>query len=266
MNKLIKATLLTAACVVCTTLITSTAYAEDLILDYSDQSCSDDILFDNNVSADSDDILISVSRSRRADDLLTVEPVDDDILVNPVADVPGDEIIITNPSYRTVNPTPVVTNPTPVVTNPTPAPADPTPSEPVVTSGKTLPSVTVTSDMKRALELINQQRTKAGLKPLTMSTTLNSIAYLRANEASQKYSHIRPNGKQCISIYSEYGISYNCAGENLAVGQKTAERAVSAWMMSSSHMRCMLNADYTQVGISCIQVNGVTYWALSLIG
>ena len=124
--------------------------------------------------------------------------------------------------------------------------------------------VTVTDTMRRMLDAINKRRAKAGVCQLTFRSDLNKVAALRVNEVTKKFSHTRANGKNWVSILTENGVAHEAAGENLACRINDPEQVVSAWAMSPSHNRCMLNGDYAHAGIGTVTVNGCTYWTLTL--
>ena len=122
----------------------------------------------------------------------------------------------------------------------------------------------VTNEMSRALDAINARRASAGAKKLTFSADLNRAAAARVKEITVKFSHVRPNGKTNVSILREFGIDYNCAGENIACCIDSAEDAAAAWATSTTHSRCMLNKDYGHAGIGVTTVDGITYCVLIL--
>lgn len=110
---------------------------------------------------------------------------------------------------------------------------------------------------------INALRAKNGLAPLVMDRELNDIASVRSQECSQKWSHIRPNGKhgyEMIKGRSE-------AGENLAYCEGSANAESTAIMFnelcnSPTHLDNMLYAGFKTVGISSYEAtDGCTYVA-----
>lgn len=99
------------------------------------------------------------------------------------------------------------------------------------------------------LALINEDRSEAGLSPLTLDSALCSVAQLRAGECVAEFGHTRPNGTPYKTAVSDAGISYSHVGENLASGQSTATEVMESWMGSGSHRDNILSDDYTKVGI-----------------
>ena len=113
------------------------------------------------------------------------------------------------------------------------------------------------------LKLVNQARAEAGLQPLSSTSALNSAAQTRAQELSQVYSHNRPNGSSCFTVLGEKGISYRTAGENIAIGYKTAQQVFNAWMNSEGHRKNILSEKFTQIGIGYTAQQG---WTQLFIG
>lgn len=120
------------------------------------------------------------------------------------------------------------------------------------------------SYQQQVLQLVNKERAKYGLNPLTMANeNLSAAAQARAKEITQVFSHTRPNGSDCFTALREYGVSgYYTAGENIAAGQRTPAEVVDDWMHSSGHRANILNSNYTQLGVG--YVNG--YWVQLFIG
>jgi len=93
------------------------------------------------------------------------------------------------------------------------------------------------------LKLINRERFKAGLKPLSYRKDIQDATNIRAKEASILWSHSRPDG---TPYYSADDKIY---GENLAKGYKTPPEIVMAWMKSKSHRENILSPLYKGVCI-----------------
>ena len=107
----------------------------------------------------------------------------------------------------------------------------------------------------------------SGLGKLSYDYKLERIAMKRAAEISVEFSHTRPNGKDCFSLYPD---GYGWKGENIAMGGgdwlATPEKALEAWKETNEpysgqgHRRNMLNEHFTCIGIACFEVDGVKYW------
>lgn len=119
----------------------------------------------------------------------------------------------------------------------------------------------LSSYANQVLQLVNQERAKAGLSALTTNSTLTAAANKRAQETKQSFSHTRPNGTSFSSVLKEYNISYRTAGENIAYGQRTPNEVVNGWMNSPGHRANILNADFNKIGIGVYESNGTIYWS-----
>lgn len=114
----------------------------------------------------------------------------------------------------------------------------------------------------RIVELVNEERAKAGLNPLTLQENVTEAAQVRAVECETLFSHTRPNGTSFSTALKEAGVSYRGAGENIAWGQKTPEQVMEGWMNSSGHRANILNEKYTTIGVGYYQnAAGVNYWS-----
>lgn len=114
--------------------------------------------------------------------------------------------------------------------------------------------------IKQVLELVNEERSKAGVLPLESSKELNEAAMTRAKELAQVFSHTRPDGRDSFTVLTEAGIVYSSAGENIASGQSTPEEVMESWMNSDGHRANILSDKYTQTGIGYYTANGKSYW------
>lgn len=98
------------------------------------------------------------------------------------------------------------------------------------------------------LALMNAVRESAGLEAFTLDEDLQDIAEIRAVECSERFSHIRPNGK------AWYTISKLTNGENLAHAvnqtQQKPENVVYAWTLSPKHYANVVRSSFTSVGIA----------------
>lgn len=115
------------------------------------------------------------------------------------------------------------------------------------------------------LNLINQERTAAGLQPVKYDYNLEKAANIRAQEMYENnyFEHERPNGDKWYTVLDQSGIKYKHAGENLARGFTNVERAHTALMNSPSHKRNILMEDFKYVGIGLYK-SGSTYYIVQL--
>lgn len=115
--------------------------------------------------------------------------------------------------------------------------------------------------IKQVVDLVNAERAKEGLSPLTIDTKVQAAAQIRAVECEQSFSHTRPNGSSFVTALKEQNVSYRSAGENIAWGQRSPEEVVTAWMNSSGHRANIMNANFTTIGVGYYRnAKGVNYW------
>lgn len=110
-------------------------------------------------------------------------------------------------------------------------------------------------------KLVNEERAKAGLSPLTVHAGAADAAFTRAKELETSFSHTRPNGGSFNSALTEAGVRFTGAGENIAYGQNSPEKVMESWMNSSGHRANILSANYTSIGVGHYKnAAGVDYW------
>lgn len=132
--------------------------------------------------------------------------------------------------------------------------------------------ITITGDFdyqkaKEVLDIVNEERENAGLEPLAMDEELFKVANQRAAEIAVRYSHTRPDGSDCSSIFPEVdysqitgtGVTVHSA-ENIAAGSISAEDVMERWMNSAGHKSNILTEGFKYIGIGCFYHNGTYYW------
>jgi hypothetical protein len=118
------------------------------------------------------------------------------------------------------------------------------------------------------LDSLNQYRASKGLQPLLLSDAISEACY-RHNHDMAKYgffSHSSVKSDWFATNATPWtrmaasGYSYNTAkAENIAAGQSTAAKVLSAWKGSSGHNANMLSSSYKVIGISFYQLPGSPY-------
>lgn len=101
---------------------------------------------------------------------------------------------------------------------------------------------------QEAVNLINQERSKAGKSPLSYSSELGNIALKRAKEISTDFSH---------DGMDKYDPTYRI-GECIAYGYGSASRAVNGWMNSSGHKDTLMDGSKTHTQIAVARYGN--YW------
>ena len=99
------------------------------------------------------------------------------------------------------------------------------------------------------LALTNVMRYYAGLDPVTAYASIQQACDIRAEEVDQYFSHTRPNGTSCFTVFSELGISWFAVGENIAKGYPTPKHVTAGWMNSQGHRENMLTPGFEHMGV-----------------
>lgn len=124
-----------------------------------------------------------------------------------------------------------------------------------------MPETGEKSFAQQVVELVNVERQKEGLAPLTVDGKIADAADIRAKEIQTSFSHTRPNGTGFSTALKEAGAAYRSAGENIAWGQKTPEEVVKGWMNSPGHRANIMNKNYSRIGVSHLKnAAGTSYW------
>ena len=104
---------------------------------------------------------------------------------------------------------------------------------------------------ERIGELVNERRTKWGLKTLNVytdtSATIGEAALIRGPELAVKYDHTRPNGERAIVSFVSFA---GTMGENIAKGQKSAEQVFHDWCNSPGHDANQTSDRYYKMGVA----------------
>ena len=124
----------------------------------------------------------------------------------------------------------------------------------------------VRSFEQEVIRLVNEQRVKNGLNPLTENWELSRVARYKSQDMvdNRYFSHTSPTYGSPFQMIRDFGISFRRAGENIAYGQRTPQAVVNAWMNSSGHRANILNASYTQIGVGYVADGN--YWTQMFIG
>ncbi|MCR5743742.1 MAG: CAP domain-containing protein, partial [Lachnospiraceae bacterium] len=113
------------------------------------------------------------------------------------------------------------------------------------------------------------QTVVTGLGTVSYDYGLEMVAMQRAAEIAVRWAHSRPNGGEWYDVYSELGLSYSAAGENLAAGHSSVEFAFvglaekdKEYYDEQGHRRNTLDSRWAYVGIGHVVCNECHYWAI----
>lgn len=132
-------------------------------------------------------------------------------------------------------------------------------------------TVTYSAYAGEVLRLVNIERDKVGAAHLVLDGALCDAANMRAIEMdySGNFSHTRPDGRDCFTVFSFCKISFYTCGENIAAGYPTPAAVVDGWMNSTGHKANILNTAFTRMGLGYSTGGGGEYrhyWAQEFAG
>ena len=103
----------------------------------------------------------------------------------------------------------------------------------------------------QVLAISNKHRAAAKARPLVLDPALCKLAEIRARELERKFSHKRPNGRSCFSVFRENGVRRRTMGENIAAGYRNPWSVMNGWMRSKGHRANILERKYRKLGVGC---------------
>lgn len=109
--------------------------------------------------------------------------------------------------------------------------------------------------VQSVLASINAIRAQAGCGPLKLNKALMSAAQTHATNMAELdfFDHRGKDGHDFTYRIKQAGYpQYRWVAENIAAGQKTADRAVQAWLDSPGHRRNIMDCDYVDTGIAMV--------------
>lgn len=107
--------------------------------------------------------------------------------------------------------------------------------------------------------LVNQERRRLGLKPLSLNPAVTHAAYQHSLYQSrmQQMTHNDPQNGSLGSRLKHNGLYFGAAAENIAVApHASAQEVFNMWMNDPPHYQNIVNPQVTYMGLAC--VNG--YW------
>lgn len=133
-------------------------------------------------------------------------------------------------------------------------------------AGQTPSGTEISAFESKVIDLTNEQRRKNGLPNLQPDTALSNVAQAKSDDMQAKnyFSHTSPTYGSPFDMMRDFGVNYQSAGENIAMGQQSAEEVVNAWMNSEGHRKNILSANYTHIGVG--HTGQGNYWTQMFIG
>lgn len=103
------------------------------------------------------------------------------------------------------------------------------------------------------VELVNSERTKAGLSVLTVDAKITAVARAYSRDMFEKryFSHVSPEGTDAGDRLESGGVSFMYAGENLAYAPNVPT-AHQGLMESEGHKKNILDPEFHRIGIGVV--------------
>ena len=100
-------------------------------------------------------------------------------------------------------------------------------------------------------QLVNQERSQAGVAPYTWNAELALAAQLHAEDmvANGYFDHTSLDGRNFSDRAEDAGYDAFATGENIAQGQQNAESVMQSWMNSPGHASNILSPNSNEIGV-----------------
>ena len=117
-----------------------------------------------------------------------------------------------------------------------------------------------TPDERKLLDLTNQARAEAGLKPVMWDAALATAAHAHAALMAQQgeISHRYPGEADLTERAASVGAHFSVIAENIATGYSPGQ-IQDSWMQSKVHHDNLMNADIDHIGVALVSAHGTLY-------
>ena len=125
------------------------------------------------------------------------------------------------------------------------------------------PELKLTEMEQAVVDLTNEERKKAKLKPVEA----NPLLFAAARKYAAKMAKLDKLENEFDSITLADRVQsekyrYSDCFENIAAGQRTAKQVVDGWMKSESHREKILSPGVTEIGVGVEKnAKGMLYWS-----
>ena len=118
-----------------------------------------------------------------------------------------------------------------------------------------------TSVAEEVLNIVNQERRRAGLSPLRLHSQLTAAAQDHSNDMARHnfMSHTGSDGSSFGDRLRRHGYNFRTGAENVAAGQSSVQDVMKSWMNSPGHRNNILGPNYRDIGIAAARGNKL-YW------
>jgi len=112
---------------------------------------------------------------------------------------------------------------------------------------------------EQVINLVNDERSTAGCKPLAAESHLTTAAQDYSDDMSARnfFSHTNPEGVTFDQRIKNAG-NPKPGAENIAKGQTSAAQVMTSWMNSEGHRANILNCSLTKIGVGFTKAGN--YW------
>ena len=122
-------------------------------------------------------------------------------------------------------------------------------------------TASLSAQEQTAGNLLNNDRARYNLAPLTIDPMLSRIARIKSEDMrdNRYFSHTSPTYGDVRQILSHFGYDYTAAGENIA-HHASIEKAQAAFLSSPGHRKNIMSSGYTKVGLGvAVDDSGFVY-------
>lgn len=114
----------------------------------------------------------------------------------------------------------------------------------------------------QVIALVNQERAKAGCGALTEDPLLRKSAQGHSDDMAARgfFDHTNPDGADPGKRITAAGYRWSTYGENIAMGQQTAQSVMTSWMNSPGHRANILNCAFKNIGVGIHDGSGGPWW------
>ncbi len=123
-------------------------------------------------------------------------------------------------------------------------------SSSTVPIGETTGTVSLTPEEQEMLDLVNEERMRESLAPVTWCPALarSATAHSQDMAAENYFEHESLDGREVADRAKSQGYDFQTVGENIAVGQRDVAEVMQGWMDSPGHRENIMKPDYTHLG------------------
>ncbi|MEU9738748.1 CAP domain-containing protein [Micromonospora chersina] len=196
-----------------------------------------------------------------ADGPVAAAPLAPDGAETDAADALAPESTSPSAAPTTVKPSPTK-KPAPAPSRTTaPSRQLPRTTAPSGTGATTTSTKGLTAELREVVDLVNQERAKAGCKALTVDDKLVLAAQRHSQDQAdhKTMSHDGSDGSDVGDRLDRVGYTWRSYGENVAWNQQSPAAVMDAWMNSPGHRANILNCSFTEIGVGVARSNG-PYW------